>query len=65
MSSTADYREADDGGLVPIRNSFLMPTAKLDDQKFEFYFLLDVSGSMNGQPAQLAARALSVCTNLK
>lgn len=53
------YEEAD-CGLVPLRNNFLLPTAKLDDQKFEFYFLVDASGSMGGQPWQLASRALLV-----
>lgn len=58
------YKEADDGGLVPLRNTFLIPTAKLDDQKFEFYFLLDISGSMYGKPFQLASRAILVCLNV-
>lgn len=53
------YEEAD-CGLVPLRNNFLLPTAKLDDQKFEFYFLIDASGSMEGEPWDLAVRALLV-----
>ncbi|ODM92945.1 Heat shock cognate 71 kDa protein, partial [Orchesella cincta] len=44
--------------LVQIRNPFLLPTSKLDDQKFEFIFMLDVSGSMGGQPIELAKRTL-------
>lgn len=58
-SSSKAYLEADNG-LVPLRNTFLLPTAKLDDQKFEFYFLVDVSGSMSGSPWKLASRALLV-----
>jgi len=37
-----------------------MPALKLDDQKFEFIFLLDKSGSMRGQPMELAKKALLV-----
>ncbi len=58
-TSNVGYEEAD-CGLVPLRNTFLLPTAKLDDQKFEFYFLLDASGSMGGEDFTLATRALSV-----
>lgn len=59
MSLSKGYQDAENG-LVPLRNSFLLPTAKLDDQKFEFYFLVDVSGSMSGSPWKLASRALLV-----
>lgn len=54
------YKEVD-CGLVPLRNNFLLPTAKFDDQKFEFYFLMDGSGSMSGERWSLATRALLVC----
>jgi uncharacterized protein with von Willebrand factor type A (vWA) domain len=43
-----------------VKNNFLMPALKLDDQKFEFIFLLDNSGSMNGMPIELAKKALNV-----
>lgn len=43
-----------------IKNSFLLPALKLDDQKFEFIFLLDNSGSMAGAPIELAKKALNV-----
>lgn len=56
---SGNYVEACDG-LVPMRNNFLLPTAKLDDQKFEFYFLVDMSGSMRGRPYELACRAILV-----
>ncbi|ODM89710.1 Heat shock 70 kDa protein cognate 4 [Orchesella cincta] len=57
MSEIVSYREVG-SELVPLRNSFLLPTSKLDDQKFEFIFLLDISGSMSGAPIELAKRAL-------
>jgi len=47
-----------------VKNNFLMPALKLDDQKFEFIFLLDNSGSMSGSPMELAKKALIVCTKL-
>lgn len=56
---SGNYGEACDG-LVPMRNNFLNPTAKLDDQKFEFYFLVDLSGSMSGRPYDLACKAILV-----
>jgi uncharacterized protein with von Willebrand factor type A (vWA) domain len=43
-----------------VKNNFLRPTAKLDDQKFEFIFLLDISSSMCGQPIELAKKAVMV-----
>jgi uncharacterized protein with von Willebrand factor type A (vWA) domain len=48
-----------------VQNTFLMPALKLDDQKFEFIFLLDNSGSMawadvGETPIDLAKRALNV-----
>ena len=43
-----------------VKNEFLRPTLKLDDQKFEFIFLLDHSGSMSGDKMELAKRALKV-----
>jgi uncharacterized protein with von Willebrand factor type A (vWA) domain len=48
-----------------VKNTFLMPALKLDDQKFEFIFLLDNSGSMawadvGETPIDLAKRALNV-----
>jgi len=45
--------------IVP-KNPFLLPTLKLDDQKYEFIFLMDVSGSMNGTPLELAKQALKL-----
>ncbi|CAL8069445.1 unnamed protein product [Orchesella dallaii] len=57
MSELSSYREVGTE-LVPLRNSFLLPTSKLDDQKFEFIFLLDISGSMAGAAIDLAKRAL-------
>ncbi|ODM94943.1 von Willebrand factor A domain-containing protein 5A [Orchesella cincta] len=57
MDSSTNYQEAG-SEVVSLRNSFLLPTAKLDDQKFEFYFIMDVSGSMYGRPWELASRAL-------
>ncbi|ODM88037.1 von Willebrand factor A domain-containing protein 5A [Orchesella cincta] len=44
--------------LVSLRNTALYPTSKLDDQKFEFIFMLDISGSMYDEPIQLAKEAL-------
>lgn len=46
--------------LVPLRNPFLEPKTKIDDQKFEFYFLVDASASMEGNPWKLATEALLV-----
>jgi len=43
-----------------VKNEFLRPTLKLDDQKYEFIFLMDVSGSMAGSKMDLAKRALNV-----
>jgi len=44
-----------------VKNEFLRPTLKLDDQKFEFIFLLDISGSMSyGGKLMSAKRALTV-----
>jgi len=43
-----------------VKNEFLRPTLKLDDQKYEFIFLLDISGSMNGSKILLAKQALNV-----
>lgn len=45
--------------LVEIKN-FLAPSSKFDDQKFEFIFVLDRSGSMGGNNILLARRALAV-----
>ncbi|CAL8108241.1 unnamed protein product [Orchesella dallaii] len=59
MDSLVSYKEVG-SELTPLRNSVLLPTAKLDDQKFEFYFILDVSGSMYGRSWELASRAISL-----
>ncbi|CAG7731584.1 unnamed protein product [Allacma fusca] len=40
------------------RRNFLAPSLKYDDQKFEFIFVLDRSGSMSGFKMTLANRAL-------
>lgn len=40
----------------------LLPSFKLDDQKTELFFLLDRSGSMQGQRIELAKKALLVST---
>ncbi|CAG7837495.1 unnamed protein product [Allacma fusca] len=40
------------------RRNFLAPSLKFDDQKFEFVFVLDRSGSMQGDKIMLASRAL-------
>jgi len=45
--------------LVEIKN-FLAPSSKYDDQKFEFIFVLDRSGSMEGNKILLARRALAL-----
>ncbi|CAL8136304.1 unnamed protein product [Orchesella dallaii] len=44
--------------LKPLRNTSLYPTSKIDDQKFEFIFMLDISGSMYDEPIKLAKEAL-------
>jgi len=41
-----------------VRNPNLLPMLKLDDQKFEFIFLLDRSGSMSGTPLELTKQAV-------
>jgi hypothetical protein len=49
--------------MAIVKNTFLMPALKLDDQKFEFVFLLDNSTSMRGRRTELAKTALNVRTN--
>jgi len=43
-----------------VKNEFLRPTLKLDDQKFEFIFVLDISWSMSSGKLGSAKRALNV-----
>jgi hypothetical protein len=51
--------------MAIVKNTFLMPALKLDDQKFEFVFLLDNSTSMRGRRTdlELAKTALNVRKN--
>ncbi|CAG7837496.1 unnamed protein product [Allacma fusca] len=51
-----DIRELKSNAIE--RRNFLAPSLKFDDQKFEFIFVLDRSGSMKGDKIVLASRAL-------
>ncbi|XP_021957371.1 von Willebrand factor A domain-containing protein 5A isoform X2 [Folsomia candida] len=46
-----------ENSVIHVKNKYLLPSAKLDDQKYEFVFVLDRSGSMGGTSIELARQA--------